>query len=395
MGRPQKKGLNYFNIDCDEEEDNLAFIIAKHKAAGYGIVIRLWRRIYKYEGYFTEWNEKVAFLFSRDIGESSGLIREVIESCLQEGIFSREMFDRFSILTSRGIQNRYLKIITEAKRKGVEIDANYSLLIKIPEETPLIPEETGKNPGKSTQSKVKESKVKESKEKERVSPKGDCETDVSRAQKLEFDKIEKNKREVIDFIRKFSPQFIEPYVHAWNFFARENGLAEVLKTSDVRKRKFRARIREKGFDFISILSEAKKSPFLLEGKWFAFDWLIENESNYLKILEGNYKAKDKDEKGQIITSKISIEDLRVQFSDKIDPKLIKPEHFDDLGLSEATLENAKTFRISKLMGTNKGPELRLIQKYKNGIVDAETDADLPTLKRIAVHQYFTSLNQGA
>jgi hypothetical protein len=28
------------------------------------------------------------------------------------------------------------------------------------------------------------------------------------------------------------------------------------------------------------------------GKWFGFDWIIENNSNYIKVLEGNYDKKE-------------------------------------------------------------------------------------------------------
>lgn len=66
MERPSKKGLDYFNIDCSQE-DNLNFIEAKHGIVGYGVVIKIWKKIYQYHGYFCDWNEKNVYLFSKDV----------------------------------------------------------------------------------------------------------------------------------------------------------------------------------------------------------------------------------------------------------------------------------------------------------------------------------------
>lgn len=98
----------------------------------------------------------------------------------------------------------------------------------------------------------------------------------------------KGKKEVFEFIRDKSPRFIDPYVDFWNHFAIERGKAKVQAITDSRRKKFQVRIREKGFSLIEILKCAKGSEFLLKGSWFSFDWLLENDSNYTKILEGNY-----------------------------------------------------------------------------------------------------------
>lgn len=165
MARPIKKGLHYFNIDCNQD-DNLTYIEAKHGIAGYGIVVKLWKKIYSTDGYFCLWNEKNLFLFAREIGVDKETISAVIDTCFDEGIFDRQKFLELEILTSRGIQKRYLKIVTEAKRKDCSIELTHSLLELIQDETIVNPEVFEKNPGKSTQSKVKESKLKENKEKE-------------------------------------------------------------------------------------------------------------------------------------------------------------------------------------------------------------------------------------
>jgi hypothetical protein len=107
----------------------------------------------------------------------------------------------------------------------------------------------------------------------------------------DYKKVGKDKKMIYEFIRINNPQFIEPYVDFWNLFAAEKRFAQVQKVNDQRYRKFKIRVREKTFNFPEILRKAGQSEFILKGKWFAFDWIIENDSNYLKVLEGNFDKK--------------------------------------------------------------------------------------------------------
>lgn len=171
-----------------------------------------------------------------------------------------------------------------------------------------------------------------------VSPKGDGEADASPPDHQSvYKQLEKNKKSICQFIKTSKPLFIEPYSDLWNLFAKEKGLAQVTKISDQRKRKFRVRIKEAAFDFIEILKKAGKSEFLLTGKWFCFDWIMENESNYLKVIEGNYeKMPDgtqpvKNEKPAQKTFDEGIKYLLGRFQEgQLDERLILPEYYDKL-----------------------------------------------------------------
>lgn len=93
------------------------------------------------------------------------------------------------------------------------------------------------------------------------------------------------------FISDSKPEFIEPYKEAWNLFAGTYKLALVEVLGESRKKKFKTRIGEEGFDFLKILEKIKTSSMLkgLEGSWkVSFDWILENDNNYAKILNGNY-----------------------------------------------------------------------------------------------------------
>jgi hypothetical protein len=82
----------------------------------------------------------------------------------------------------------------------------------------------------------------------------------------------------------------EPYMDLWNIFAHIKKVPAAQVANESRKRKISSRVRETAFDFPAILEKANNSAFLSGGSgWTAtFDWLIENDSNYVKVLEGNY-----------------------------------------------------------------------------------------------------------
>lgn len=170
MGRPTKHGLDYFYVVCDPE-DKIEYLEAKHGIVGYGVLVKLWRRIYKLHGYWCEWDERAQFLFAKEVGIPVDQVLEIVETCFKENIFSRVKYEELFILTSSGTQKFFLEVCRLAKRKNSTIDVNHSLPIKTPEETKKTPEKSGGNPSKSqnnpeesAQSKVKESKVKESRE---------------------------------------------------------------------------------------------------------------------------------------------------------------------------------------------------------------------------------------
>lgn len=100
--------------------------------------------------------------------------------------------------------------------------------------------------------------------------------------------------ELKTFISDKKPEFIEPYQEYWNLFAENYQLPEIKVINDARFRKFKTRVREPDFDFLKVLEKIKCSKQLRgqsdssNGWKVTFDWVFENQSNYVKILEGNY-----------------------------------------------------------------------------------------------------------
>ena len=80
-------------------------------------------------------------------------------------------------------------------------------------------------------------------------------------------------------------------VSMWNEFASTNNKSKVMKLTGKRKKKLQERIKElKDYETALkiTLEKASNSSFCLEGKWFSFDWLIENDTNLVKVFEGKY-----------------------------------------------------------------------------------------------------------
>jgi hypothetical protein len=83
-----------------------------------------------------------------------------------------------------------------------------------------------------------------------------------------------------------------PIIEKWNAFASQNNLSQVRDLTPTRKKKLLARLKNKKFDIDKILEMASKSDFLMgrspRGWKLNFDFLIRNDDNFIKILEGGY-----------------------------------------------------------------------------------------------------------
>lgn len=126
MARPQKVGLDYFPLDVDiDQDDKVAIIEAQHGILGFSIVIKLLMKIYS-EGYYYDWTEKEQILFSKRVNVDINQINVVINDCIKWGMFNAKLFEEHEILTSKGIQTRYLEAVK--RRNKVEIAKEFLLL---------------------------------------------------------------------------------------------------------------------------------------------------------------------------------------------------------------------------------------------------------------------------
>lgn len=161
-----KSGIDYFPLDV-RLDDKFELIEAEFGLTGFGVVVRLLQEIYGKHGYYIEWTTEVALLFARKVGLGGGVVSEIIEASIRRGMFDKEKYDKYRVLTSRGIQRRYFEAVS--RRKVLEVDYNI-LLVNVAQICPnadiraknvdIFPE----NVNISEQSKEEKSKVKKSKE---------------------------------------------------------------------------------------------------------------------------------------------------------------------------------------------------------------------------------------
>ena len=113
MARPIKEGLDYFSLDC-KLDDKIYMIEVELGLEGFALFIKLLMKIYG-ESYYTEWTERKAKIFSRQNNIDIEKVNKLIEICLGEGIFNQDIYKKYSILTSNGIQKRYFHSIKDRK----------------------------------------------------------------------------------------------------------------------------------------------------------------------------------------------------------------------------------------------------------------------------------------
>lgn len=164
MARPTKKGLDYFPLDVDFLSDlKVRRIIKACGKEAVHILVALLANIYRDEGYYVLWDDDLAFLVADEVGTKEGTVEELVRKAVQVKFFEKDIFDKYSVLTSKGIQNRY--ILATKERKKVELEFKYLLTNEVNRSNISINGRNNSvNQGNNQQSKVKESKEKEIKE---------------------------------------------------------------------------------------------------------------------------------------------------------------------------------------------------------------------------------------
>ena len=139
MGRHTKEGLDYFPVDIDIFGDH-KILYAQELVDPDGtnpmqrllipyVAIRLLAEIYK-QGYYIEWNKAKCLTMASSIGHGITInsMRNFTQCLIDSEFFSTKLYHEFEILTSAGIQKRWLFIVKSSNRKKVSILPEYELL---------------------------------------------------------------------------------------------------------------------------------------------------------------------------------------------------------------------------------------------------------------------------
>lgn len=181
MARPTKTGLDYYPMDVGFLRDKKVRLLrSEFGASSVLFVLYVLGKVYEGDGYFLRWDKDELLLAADELREQPTYISEVLQGCLTRSLFDERVFQTFGVLTSAGIQRRYLRGCE--KRDVITVFSEYWLLntcsksdvpVGIRAKLALVsvtggnnnvnsPENSENSPG-NPQSKVKESKVKESK----------------------------------------------------------------------------------------------------------------------------------------------------------------------------------------------------------------------------------------
>lgn len=451
MAAPKTKSLDYFSCSVHPEE-NLDYVEYTHGDDGpkaYALVHKLWKHIFGSEnGCWVKFGPKQKGLFlsknSRFTGE---FLESVLETCFTDEIevFDRALYQDHNVLTSHGIQELWLKVVTDAKRKDTSIDERYLLLsgeeielIKTPnkkkhssgnipdnipknkdssskndenlgnttEETPvigvIIPEtfqnNSGNIPELTQQSKVKESivkdrKVKESKDSSGAGP----DKPVPTKKNVDKEETEPYWQQIVETWFSFvKEKFKEPPLFA--------GQDPKFLKSIIGKLKKRAAAKNVEWNEKSATERLK--VFLDHA--FADKWLAEHF--LLKTLDEKFESIGRDLKN--ISEKLKnhsvlspADELQQMYDEMLggSKKLINvsKKHIDLLhekGMIEITEEHqsiAIKKRMSSLTGSNQAKDLRLYQLYEKNPASAMNSDSFypPVLYRIVTMELFFNLDR--
>lgn len=185
MARPQKEGIDYFSLDVDffDDKEKIKPILAKFGADGVTLLLYLYCEIYK-NGYYLKVDDDYIDIISMDLRMNENKIRQMLAYFIRRSLFDNKLFSTVTVLTSGGIQKRFMYAVRErAKKRGAPIVVkkeywlipekevpevkikvgNVSTFIKvihfydIPRKNEVLPR---KNNGYSAEESLKESKVK-------------------------------------------------------------------------------------------------------------------------------------------------------------------------------------------------------------------------------------------
>ncbi|MDF2686706.1 MAG: hypothetical protein K0S55_1888 [Clostridia bacterium] len=118
-------GIPYFPLEVTLNE-KFELIDAEFGIIGFGVITRLQMRIFEKQGYYCEFTNEVALLFSRTCGLGCNVVSEIVMAAVRRGIFNDKLYEKYQILTSPEIQTIYFEAVS--RRKQFEIKKEYLLI---------------------------------------------------------------------------------------------------------------------------------------------------------------------------------------------------------------------------------------------------------------------------
>lgn len=135
MSRPKKRTLDYYPKDTDQNSDpKIQYLMAVLKPSGKNMAA-LGKHVYntildhiygRDGGYYILFGQRRKMLFCDEEELEMSFVDRVLKICLDEGLFDKDLYLKFSILTSQSIQERFLK--AASSRTEIKIEEKLRLL---------------------------------------------------------------------------------------------------------------------------------------------------------------------------------------------------------------------------------------------------------------------------
>lgn len=127
MARPRKIGLDYFPMDTHNSTE-LKLLIAHCGYEGFFVYIGLLQRLFAEKGYYLTLDEESMVLIADNMHVDIKQFKWILNFIFKQKLFDEKLFIKYSILTSKHIQEVYL--YATARRTSTYIDERYDLVGK-------------------------------------------------------------------------------------------------------------------------------------------------------------------------------------------------------------------------------------------------------------------------
>lgn len=238
-------GTRYFPLNCQLDE-KFELIEAEFGLKGFAVIIKLFQRIYGEHGYYCEWNHDIALLFARKIGlscsdaskrkneeagcgfsemdngggysvsgDGANFVHMVVNAAIKRGLFSKELFQRYGILTSRGIQKRYLE--AARRRTKTSLCEEYLLIPadQISEKVDIFSKNVDRNSKNADSFKQRKGKERRGKERRGKERKGEEPAAASSALSEVASLFQQCGFQVTGYTAQVLPELVETYGSEW------------------------------------------------------------------------------------------------------------------------------------------------------------------------------------
>lgn len=118
-------GMPFFPLDT-HLDIKMDLIESEFGITGFGVIVKLWQKIYGSEGYYIEWTKDTESLFASKIHVKRTTVSEIIKAAIKRDLFDSDMYNTYAILTSRGIQRRHFNMLK--RHKEVRLKRDYLLV---------------------------------------------------------------------------------------------------------------------------------------------------------------------------------------------------------------------------------------------------------------------------